>query len=729
MKLITRKNRNLLLVILVFALFGCYDDKMEWAVPDGHLPVEHSEIPLELAEKIANYDFIKSYVPQGMTLGVGIGADLYLANEQYKQVVDDNFQIITLGNAMKHSSVVKNNGDLDFTTIDAFFNAIPADMQVYGHTLLWHTQQRQAYLKSLIAPEVIIKSDPDATVENIIQNSDFESGNIDLWSSWGNESTRSISNQGEGYDSDYSLVLMNPSDADFWSAQAAYDLDSFLEEEVVYAFQFWAKSDLGAGELQFQVQNSSTNGSQEAYTEFNVGTSWVLCEGEFTCSFDDVNRLLINFGKVAGTYYIDDFKFGKKLEADYNLMPNGSFEDGDEGWSFENIGAGIEVVSLDDAPHGSKALRLIASESSSNAWDLQVISPSIPATHGQQVQLSFFIKADQPGQGRVSFQGLTNNYPWMDWTGSQDSWSEAFDVSTSWQQISVIPQKFDADFEEGETTWRCAFDLGYLPDVTYYLDNIRIVTVEEESEPAEVKRRVKQASSEIIYVYKTEEEKKEALLEAMENWIEGILTHCGDKVNAWDVINEPISDNNAWRGINGNFMNDDSMPEENNGLDLNWDNDHFYWGYYIGREYAVKAFEYARKYASAGTKLYVNDYNLEHNKSKLNTLIEFVNYIEDNGQTVDGIGTQMHVSADTTAVFKNQIDDMFQTLAATGKLIRVTEFDVKVETQTQVGRAGNIALTYQYVVESYIKHIPEEQRSGITIWGLTDDLKNMNIGC
>lgn len=76
-------------------------------------------------------------------------------------------------------------------------------------------------------------------------------------------------------------------------------------------------------------------------------------------------------------------------------------------------------------------------------------------------------------------------------------------------------------------------------------------------------------------------------------------------------------------------------------------------------------------HAAADVKLYVNDYNLETNPSKLAALIDFVNYIEDNGQTVDGIGTQMHVTA--SSITREQIDAMFKTMAATGKLVRVTE--------------------------------------------------------
>ena len=233
------------------------------------------------------------------------------------------------------------------------------------------------------------------------------------------------------------------------------------------------------------------------------------------------------------------------------------------------------------------------------------------------------------------------------------------------------------------------------------------------------------AAGDITYKFKTAEEKKEALLGAMESWIKGMLEHTDGRIKEWDVINEPISDNNQWRGIEGNFMSNgddapDTAPVEDpaTGFNLNWADDHFYWGYYIGKEYAVKAFEYARKYAPTDAVLYVNDYNLETNPGKLATLIEFVNYIEQNGQKVDGIGTQMHVSLSIT---REEIDAMFKTMANTGKLVRVTELDVRTGTATpSAGQLEEQANVYQMIFDSFRENVPQAQQSGITIWSLTD---------
>ena len=232
---------------------------------------------------------------------------------------------------------------------------------------------------------------------------------------------------------------------------------------------------------------------------------------------------------------------------------------------------------------------------------------------------------------------------------------------------------------------------------------------------------------------KSAEEKKALLLDAMERWIKECMEHMGTNVSAWDVINEPIGDDISFRGIDGGWMSNsddenpvpDSAPveTEEDGLKLNWrsasGNQHFYWGYFCGFDYAVKAFEYARKYAPAGTKLFVNDYNLETSPRKLAKLIEFVNKIEQGGATVDGIGTQMHVSMSIT---KEQVDAMFRTMAETGKLVRITELDIKIGSASpSAEQLAQQSECYRMILASYFENVPVAQQSAVTMWTLSDN--------
>lgn len=703
-------------VACALTLSSCYDEKMEWGTPDGHGDVNISDIPLALKEKLANYDYIKAYAKQytpHMTIGLGLGADLYISDPQYKQVADENFQLFTTGNAMKHSSVVKNDGTLDFTTIDAFLNLVPTDIQVYGHNFLWHTQQRQAYLKSLIAPEVVVETDDDDVCENIVSNFDFEGGNANGWTGlWGKYN---YAVEQPGHDSDYAIhFTMTNETSNNYDSQLFWPT-GMLQTGVTYAYSFWIKSDCNLA-VQVIGQNASYAGIYK--DTFTAPSDWIRCTGEFTYTENDekdIERVGIQFGGTPGSnLWVDDFKFGKKIEEKMiNIIEDGKFEDGTLGsWSGWGNGS-TRSISEKGEGYNSDYCMVMVNPSDGDSWSAQT-AHSFPEvlTVGKTYMYSVMVKATVINPDFTLQVQDANG-------GNGEGYVSAATAVDQWIPV-------EGEFVCGkEGIARLCINYGKVGG-TYYIDNFKFG---EKKEVAKVNAlRASTRAGGISYKLKTPEEKKAALLGAMEAWIKGMLEHTGNRIKEWDVINEPIADNGQWRGIGGNFMsNGDEAPDtapvedEESGLNLNWASDHFYWGYYIGKEYAVKAFEYARKYAPADAKLYVNDYNLESSPNKLAALIDFVNYIEDNGQKVDGIGTQMHVSSSIT---KAQIDAMFKTMAATGKLVRVTELDVQVGTTTpSAEQLATQAEVYQMIFDSYRENVPQAQQSGITIWTLTDSKK------
>ena len=693
---------------------GCYDEKMEWGKPDGHGDVNISDIPLALKEKLANYDYIKAYAKQyapHMTIGLGLGADQYISDPQYKQVADDNFQLFTTGNAMKHQAVVKSDGSLDFTTIDAFLQAVPTDIKIYGHNFLWHTQQNQNYLKSLIAPTMKVES--SGGVANILSGdaTDFNGGTTGGWGSWGSNKDSQTIEEGAGSDGTPCMVLKNLGDGNAWEAQCGYTLSDFLQVGKTYMIKFKAKSTSGAGYLQFQYQNGTTYGSQGGYNDFNIGTDWNDFEYEFTPDYEDINRIILNFGKVGATYYIDDIQFGLKVEDPMtNVLSgdNSDFEGGTKGsWGSWGNNSTTSVSASGEGYNSNYCIVLVNPTDGSDYYAAQLAYTfDDPLKVGETYVIQFYAKTSLTGAG-VQFATQNSN----DYSGEG---YHAIPLSSEW----VLCEHEYTCSKEGIN--RILINFGKNA-ATFYLDNIKFGVKKATA-------RALTRGTSITYVPKSAEEKKAALLSAMEAWIKGMAQHPGmERVTEWDVINEPIGDNSKWRGFDNTFMDGDSAPVENeeSGLTLNWGNEagngHFYWGYYIGKEYATKAFEYARKYCSTGTKLYVNDYNLESSPNKLAALIDFVQYIEDNGQEVDGIGTQMHVSSSIT---KDQVDAMFKTMAATGKLIRVTELDVQVGTTTpSAEQLATQAEVYQMIFDSYRINVPQAQQSGITIWTLTDSKK------
>ena len=734
-------------------LTGCDDQLMEWGKPADHADVTSSEIPLAVKEVIANYDNIKDYAQQNtpnMLIGIGMGADLYINNANGEgNLANANYQIFTPGNAMKNDAIMGNSGSLNFGTVDKLIAALDSNMKLYGHNFFWHTQQNQTYLKSLIAPTLVVESDGD--IANVLSGdaSDFNGGSTGGWGSWGSNKESAEVVSGAGQDGSAALVLKNKGDGNAWEAQCAYTFGDYLEMNKTYVIKFKAKSTSPAGELQFQYQNGSTYGSQGGYNSFTVGTDWQTFQYEFAITkYDDVNRIILNFGKVGATYTIDDIQFGLKQEDPMENVFAGDasdFEGGTTG-GWGSWGSNKESAEVEEGTgyNNSKALAL-KNKGDGNAWEAQCAYTFDDALQeGKKYIIQFYAKSSSAA-GELQFQYQNGS------TYSSQGGYNTFSVGTDWVkcEFTFIPAYDDAN--------RIILNYGKVGG-TYYIDNIKFGLAKDQNAAARgiqyiqasnrKARKVTRASRK-YYVLKSAAEKQAALEGAMEAWVSGVAKHLAEKnvvPYGYDVINEPIADgSNKYRGIDegifgGTWTEDeqtmyDAAPVETeaDGLTLNWGSNHWYWGYYV-KDYPVKAFQLARKYLPAETKLFVNDYNLETSPNKLDALIKFVKEIDEkNGSPiVDGIGTQMHVTLSSSddaeknaaniAALKEQVDAMFKTMAATGKLVRVTELDLSLGTASPSSNQYKAQSdAYRMIMESYKANVPAAQQSGITIWSLSDN--------
>lgn len=238
----------------------------------------------------------------------------------------------------------------------------------------------------------------------------------------------------------------------------------------------------------------------------------------------------------------------------------------------------------------------------------------------------------------------------------------------------------------------------------------------------------------------TPEEKKDTLTWAMNNWVEGMMKATGGYVTAWDVVNEAISgggdDGEGFYTLQS-AKNVSAEDAKNN----------FYWQDYLGNEDYVRiVVAAARKYYAENggvnpLKLFVNDYNLESDwddNKKVKSLVHWIEKWEADGVTkIDGIGTQMHVSCYANAVTQKSKEDhvekMFQILAESGKLVKITELDmgyidengtsVKTENMTEAQHKA-MSDYYKFIVKKYFEIIPAAQQYGITQWCATDSPSN-----
>ena len=365
-----------------------------------------------------------------------------------------------------------------------------------------------------------------------------------------------------------------------------------------------------------------------------------------------------------------------------NLTQNGGFENGDA-TSFTNFSvlnsgnpAGTATITAgagsNEVHTGNRSMKVVNPTAyNTDQWRVQVASDAIPLTVGKQYQVSYWVKAlNANGSIRLS-------------TLSPSSLYQADQaIGTSWQQVTWL-------ITANEAQTRISFDMGRNSN-TYFIDDLSV--------------------NELIvaggdgYNYT----KVDSLLKTT---IQTIAGHFKGKVRGWDVINEMFADGPA-----GTIRNNTNTANANN-------NDVFVWSQYLGRDFGVKAFTYAAE-ADPGAKLFINDYNLEFSTAKLDSLIAYVAEIRARGAKVDGIGTQMHVSINTN---KDQIDNHFKKLAATGLLVHVSELDIGVNTNNATSITFTDALEttqaemYNYIVTSYMRNVPKPQRYGITLWGLLDN--------
>ena len=131
------------------------------------------------------YQALKNYIDYSkypnFKLGIGLVEDAYLSTSSslVKNMVNKNFTECVAGNAMKMGSVVNGNGGMNFTTVKNLVNATSkAGINLYGHTLAWHSQQPIGWLTRLIAD----KPDPSGeSTYTVVASKDFRTQQTTGW--------------------------------------------------------------------------------------------------------------------------------------------------------------------------------------------------------------------------------------------------------------------------------------------------------------------------------------------------------------------------------------------------------------------------------------------------------------------------------------------------------------------------------------------------------------------
>ncbi|MDE5997149.1 MAG: endo-1,4-beta-xylanase [Muribaculaceae bacterium] len=669
--------------------------------------------------KDPNYDYLKEYAPlknyidydkyPNFKLGIGTTVDDYLNNPTVAGMTNDNFTETVAGNAMKMSSCVNNSGNMDFSRVTRYVNAAEkAGINVYGHTLAWHSQQPNGWLRGLIKDKAAVPFEhPDTMVNVIIGGKDFRNQQFVGWTADKNQFGFSLN-----FSSTDGLNIHTTKKVNSWEVQfVGYD-NIPTEAGKTYDFTYEIKGSQ-PGKMHSKLGDWGTGSN----TDFSFTTDWKEVTVKYTSPINNP-FMLFQCGDFVGDIYIRNIKIE------------------------ESTGA----MKINEE---RRYLKVEASAKKSEVWDNQfwiVCQSSFPA--GQNFEFTADVRADKTARASTQLHNDPGNYVDYNALGN-------IDFTPDWKTITVKGR-----FNNGGKS--IAFNLSELADAnTYYFDNIslKIGGVEkiingsiDNDELSSFK--MKKAAGAVVapkiehsyFTLKlpqntplTKAEKLEVLSGAMEKWIKGMMNACGGKVKAWDVVNEAIS--GGGNDGNGNYTLQHS--EGFNG-EATWDvgGDAFYWQDHMGDlEYVRSVVKYARMYGPDDIKLFINDYNLESDwdgNKKLKSLINWIDKWESDGETyIDGIGTQMHISyyenSGTMTSKKNAITNMFKLMAASGKLIRVSEFDMgyvnangrDVPTGEMTEKQHqNMADYYEWILKEYFRLIPPAQQWGICFWCPTDSPVN-----
>ncbi|WP_088655434.1 endo-1,4-beta-xylanase [Geofilum rhodophaeum] len=668
--------------LAVLMATACDDSKMEWVERDPATEITAAEIPLSLAEKIAKYDDLLAYTD--LNLGVGVDLASYMEAGKYDSIVNDNFREIVIGYDMKHGAMVNGRGEINFETVDGLVaKAKENGLHVYGHTLVWHTNQNASYLNSLLAPEII----PGPAGSNLLDVSGLEDGSFTGWNRANpGEGITVEEGAGMGTGSNAVKLVASVTSANYWDLQLKSPEIPFVAGHTYQVTFFIRSDDAGQGRISLPgnvneypwIDWTGTGSGTESFT---TSSAWQQVQFNITEMAEGSDAFLLSFdlGKLPGvTYYIDiDNLSIIDLDAEptvVNMVANGDFESGLEGWSKYNGPDGQPTLATGgDAFQGEGAMRVEHElNDPGSQWQVQIHTDFTEVLPEGDYKVSYYIRSEAPGSVRCSTTGTAR------YQGDQAT-------NSTWKLIEwTITSDGAID--------GLNFDLGAVSGV-YYIDNVVVSAVEAPAGAPALK------SATIIE--KTDEEKTQLIGEAMESWITAMMAHYKDEVKAWDVLNEPMKENGTLRD------GDVAEPAD----------DEFYWVKYLGEDFAVKAFQLAREHGGDDQLLFMNDYNLE-NPAKVDGFIAYAQDQIAKGAPIDGLGTQMHVSISTS---KENIAEMFTKLAATGLLVKVSELDVQVGTTTpSLEQLLQQAEMYQYIVEKYLELVPAEQQYGITVWGIQD---------
>lgn len=721
---------------------------------------------VENAEYLNTYGLLKDYVNKASSpnfkLGSAVSGASFSKDGADYILAKNNFDEVFPSSGWNFAECVNSTGNFDFGGVSALVDkAKSVDLSVFGAPFCQSANQNCDYLTDLVKN----KPDPNAKGDGVIKFSQA-SAKENAWNSnffvtWDEAleleteyiiSFSAKATKGVGLQ----LELMDPSGdkctvpdpkgerKEDW--QQTYSSYSDIAQYGVNVGEDWTNIN-----LTFKTLKEAPDGYAYKYTKFQFGT-----------------------GKVEGDLLIDNFVVYKKSDPDKkSLYENSSFDDPDvvpTGTSREELPAVTRIEHKTDYSDEVRCLKVncpsftnAEGDAKGKTWATQLwINSTVPFKNGVSYKFKCRVRADKaftPGSG---IHGDPDGNYWI--AGGVTDVA----ITTEWQDY-VKEGTFEKDFvheKSGKEGHSFAFDLAIEEDNVVYFDNVSLViggtevvkngdfsgddlssfVVKEQGVfgKEEIFDGVLEYTvvtvEEVSGIPLTLEEKRTNVLPAVEKWIQGLFKNSKGYVKSWNIVSEPLAEVHG----EGDDINISSTAFSLQSKDVNVENKadkdvnkNFYWGEHLGKDYVRDLVKYAREAASnngvSDVKLFVNESRLESNPEKLQSLLDWIAYWEEDGTVIDGIGTEMHVSCyadpDKQKAAEDGIVEMLTKLKDSGKLVRISELDMNY-----ISTAGyatkTISMTadmhkqmaefYKFIVKKYLEIIPSNQQVGICLWSPAD---------
>ncbi len=305
--------------------------------------------------------------------------------------------------------------------------------------------------------------------------------------------------------------------------------------------------------------------------------------------------------------------------------------------------------------------------------------------------ITFYAKADKKATFSVVFSGTKIDGP--------VSGKYTIDAGGNWKKI-VIEAKSASGVTDGflriENTRATAMYIQKV-DIGYFPDNHRPQTAQE---------------------------KTDTINFALNEWCDGLMKINAGRIKSFDLIDDAI----------------DTNAELDNGMyDIKHATDKIFWQDIFGSEnYAPKVSSVAsaafEKYGGnpADLKFFISESGLD-NQKKFESLKYWIGVWDNKGAKIDGINAKLNLTYyendSLQEVYNSSLITLLDNLATTGKLVRLSNFDIKYQNaegstvtakDITAAQRKKLADYYGYVLNQYMTKIPHDKQAGICKGSMVD---------